>query len=78
MKELFVGLVDGVEKGLGLQDGDGHHLLDLGHVFLENVLVELVNLVVGFLLGRFGDGVEGVAAVLVEGKGVWVEIDLVA
>ena len=67
-------IIDGVEKSLGLQDGNSHHLLDFRHVLLEDMLVELIDSVVSFLLDGFGHGTE-IGAIGIHVKRVWVEVN---
>ena len=75
MKELFVLIIDGVEKSLSLQDGNSHHLLDFRHVLLEDMLVELIDSVVSFLLDGFGHGIE-IGVIGIQAKRVWVEVNI--
>ena len=77
MKELFFLslVIDGIEKSLSLQDSNGHHLLDFVHVLLEDMLVELIDLVVSFLLKGFWC-VECLRTKWIQAKTVWVEVKL--
>ena len=74
LNELFVVVIEDIEKSLCLQDSDGHHLLDFAHVLLKDMLVELIDLVVSFLLSGFGHGIEILRTEISHIKTVWVEV----
>lgn len=77
LHELFILVIEGIEKSLCLQDSNGHHLLDFRHVLLEDMLVELIDLVVSFLLSGFGHGVELASwTISIQVKRAWVEVNI--